>query len=42
MVRVGIQPAINVGISMSQVGYSTQIKVMKQVASKLKLEVDGT
>ncbi|KAI3758449.1 hypothetical protein L6452_06012 [Arctium lappa] len=36
--NVGIRPAINVGISVSRVGSATQIKAMKQVAGKLKLE----
>ena len=35
----GIRPAINVGISVSRVGSTAQIKAMKQVASKLKLEL---
>jgi F-type H+-transporting ATPase subunit alpha len=35
----GIRPAINVGISVSRVGSSAQIKAMKQVAGKLKLEL---
>ncbi|PHU25222.1 ATP synthase subunit alpha, chloroplastic [Capsicum chinense] len=35
----GIRPAINVGISISGVGSITQIKAMKQVAGKLKLEL---
>ncbi|KAF6136780.1 hypothetical protein GIB67_020102 [Kingdonia uniflora] len=34
-----IRPAINVGISVSRVGSATQIKAMKQVAGKLKLEL---
>lgn len=37
--RVGIRPAINVGISVSRVGSAAQIKAMKQVAGKLKLEL---
>ena len=32
-------PAINVGISVSRVGSSAQVKAMKQVAGKLKLEL---
>ncbi len=35
----GIRPAINVGISVSRVGSSAQIKAMKQVAGKIKLEL---
>lgn len=35
----GIRPAINVGISVSRVGSSAQVKAMKQVAGKLKLEL---
>ncbi|GJY95732.1 ATP synthase subunit alpha, chloroplastic [Tanacetum coccineum] len=35
----GIRLAINVGISISRVGYAAQIKAMKQVAGKLKLEL---
>jgi F-type H+-transporting ATPase subunit alpha len=34
----GIRPAINVGISVSRVGGSAQIKSMKQVAGTLKLD----
>jgi F-type H+-transporting ATPase subunit alpha len=34
-----IQPAINVGISISRVGSTDQIKAMKKVAGKLKLEL---
>ncbi|KAJ4825616.1 hypothetical protein Tsubulata_039187 [Turnera subulata] len=37
--NAGIRPAINVGISVSRVGSATQIKAMKQVAGKLKLEL---
>jgi F-type H+-transporting ATPase subunit alpha len=37
--NAGIKPAINVGISVSRVGSSAQIKAMKQVAGKLKLEL---
>src|SRR5438132_1170126 len=35
----GIRPAINVGISVSRVGGSAQIKAMRQVAGTLKLEL---
>src|SRR5262244_1684741 len=35
----GVRPAVNVGISVSRVGGSAQIKAMKQVAGTLKLEL---
>ena len=35
----GIRPALNIGISVSRVGGSAQIKAMKKVAGKLKLEM---
>jgi len=35
----GIRPAINVGISVSRVGGSAQIKAMKQVAGRLRLDL---
>lgn len=35
----GFRPAINAGISVSRVGGAAQIKAMKQVASKVKLEL---
>lgn len=35
----GIRPAVNVGISVSRVGGSAQIKAMKQVAGRLKLDL---
>jgi F-type H+/Na+-transporting ATPase subunit alpha len=35
----GVRPAINVGISVSRVGGSAQIKAMKSIAGKLKLEL---
>ncbi|QSR85937.1 F0F1 ATP synthase subunit alpha [Candidatus Methylacidiphilum infernorum] len=35
----GIRPAINVGLSVSRVGSSAQIKAVKQVAGKTKLEL---
>jgi len=35
----GIRPAINPGISVSRVGSAAQIKAMKQVAGKIKLEL---
>merc|ERR1712134_32670 len=37
----GIRPAINVGISVSRVGSAAQTKAMKQVAGKLKLELEA-
>jgi F-type H+-transporting ATPase subunit alpha len=35
----GIKPAVNVGISVSRVGSSAQIKAMKQVAGQLRLDL---
>jgi F-type H+/Na+-transporting ATPase subunit alpha len=35
----GIRPAVNVGISVSRVGSSAQVKAMKQVAGSLKGEL---
>ncbi len=35
----GLRPAINAGISVSRVGSAAQIKAMKQVAGKVKLEL---
>jgi F-type H+-transporting ATPase subunit alpha len=35
----GIRPAINVGISVSRVGGNAQIKAMKKVAGRLRLEL---
>ena len=35
----GIRPAVNVGLSVSRVGSAAQIKAMKQVAGKIKLEL---
>jgi F-type H+/Na+-transporting ATPase subunit alpha len=35
----GVRPAINVGISVSRVGGNAQIKAMKSVAGKMKLEM---
>jgi F-type H+-transporting ATPase subunit alpha len=37
--NAGIRPAINVGLSVSRVGSAAQIKSMKAVAGKLKLEL---
>jgi F-type H+-transporting ATPase subunit alpha len=35
----GIRPAVNVGASVSRVGSAAQIKAMKQVAGKIKLDL---
>jgi F-type H+-transporting ATPase subunit alpha len=35
----GIRPAVNVGISVSRVGSAAQVKAMKQVAGRIKLEL---
>ena len=35
----GIRPAVNVGLSVSRVGSAAQIKAMKQVAGRIKLEL---
>lgn len=37
--NAGLRPAINIGISVSRVGSTAQIKAMKQVAGTLKLEL---
>jgi F-type H+/Na+-transporting ATPase subunit alpha len=37
--NAGIKPAINVGLSVSRVGWSAQTGLMKKVAGKLKLEL---
>jgi F-type H+-transporting ATPase subunit alpha len=37
--NTGIRPAVNVGLSVSRVGGSAQIKAMRQVAGTLKLEL---
>ena len=37
--NAGVRPAINVGISVSRVGGSAQIKAMKKVAGTLRLEL---
>ncbi len=34
----GIRPALNIGLSVSRVGGAAQIKAMKQIAGKLRLE----
>jgi proton translocating ATP synthase F1 alpha subunit len=35
----GIRPAVNVGISVSRIGSAAQVKSLKQIAGKLKLEL---
>lgn len=35
----GIRPAVNVGLSVSRVGGSAQVKAMKQVAGRLRIEL---
>jgi len=35
----GVRPAISVGLSVSRVGSAAQVKAMKQVAGKIKLEL---
>ncbi len=37
--HAGIRPAINVGISVSRVGGAAQVKAMKKVAGRLRLEL---
>jgi F-type H+-transporting ATPase subunit alpha len=37
--NAGVRPAINVGLSVSRVGGSAQIKAMKQVAGTLRLDL---
>jgi F-type H+-transporting ATPase subunit alpha len=37
--NAGIRPAINVGISVSRVGGKAQVKAMKQVAGRLRLDL---
>ncbi len=37
--NAGIRPAINVGISVSRVGGNAQVKAMKQVAGRLRLDL---
>jgi len=37
--NAGIRPALNVGLSVSRVGSKAQTKAMKQVASRLRLEL---
>ncbi|MEZ4930215.1 MAG: hypothetical protein R2777_09465 [Chitinophagales bacterium] len=38
MFNAGVRPAINVGISVSRVGGSAQVKTMKKVSGTLKLD----
>jgi F-type H+-transporting ATPase subunit alpha len=35
----GVRPAVNVGLSVSRVGGSAQIKAMRQVAGRLRLDL---
>src|SRR5246500_828518 len=35
----GVRPAVNVGLSVSRVGFSAQIKAMRQVAGTLRLDL---
>jgi len=35
----GIRPAVNVGLSVSRIGSAAQVRVMKQVAGTIKLEL---
>ncbi|MFL5758437.1 MAG: F0F1 ATP synthase subunit alpha [Thermomicrobiales bacterium] len=37
----GVRPAVNAGISVSRVGGAAQIKAMRQVAGRLRLELAG-
>src|SRR5262244_2318229 len=37
--NAGIRPAVNVGISVSRVGSAAQVRAMKQVAGRIKLEL---
>ena len=37
--NAGVRPAVNVGISVSRVGGSAQIKAMKKVAGTLRLDL---
>ncbi len=37
--NAGVKPAINVGLSVSRVGSSAQVKAMKQVAGTMKLDL---
>src|SRR5207245_4465155 len=37
--NAGVRPAINVGISVSRVGGNAQVRAMKQVAGRLRLDL---
>jgi F-type H+-transporting ATPase subunit alpha len=37
--NAGIRPAVDVGISVSRVGGSAQVKAMRQVAGKLRMDM---
>ncbi|HQY31227.1 MAG TPA: F0F1 ATP synthase subunit alpha, partial [Thermomicrobiales bacterium] len=37
----GVRPAVNAGLSVSRVGGAAQIKAMRQVAGRLRLELAG-
>jgi len=37
--HAGIRPAINVGLSVSRVGGDAQVKAMKQIAGRLRLDL---
>ncbi len=39
MFNSGVRPAVNVGLSVSRVGFSAAIKAIKQVGSTLKLDL---
>ena len=39
MFNSGVRPAVNVGLSVSRVGFSAAIKAVKQVGSTLKLDL---
>jgi F-type H+-transporting ATPase subunit alpha len=39
MFYAGVRPAINVGLSVSRVGGSAQIKAMKQIAGRMRLDL---
>ena len=39
MFYAGIRPAVNIGLSVSRVGGAAQIKAMKKVASRLRLDL---
>ena len=39
LINSGVRPAINVGISVSRVGGSAQIKAMKKIAGRLRLDL---